>query len=247
MSTAKGHRAEDDGWTVVVPVKALESAKSRLSTVLTSDARRELVLAMATDVLRACLSAPGVRSVRVVSPDPEVRALADRLRVGYVNDPEGAWAALGPDGAPHCVCPDDPLNTALTAALVDITGPAAVVTADLPELTSGQLSGILARAVGYPHSVVTDHRGVGTTMAFWTSPTSSRVSRFGTGSADRFRIDGSAVALPAPEQAARDVDTPRDLSILADREVGPATAAVLRRGSPTLTAHPGAVSATMVP
>lgn len=249
MSTPGGHQHEGDGWTIVVPVKALDRAKSRLSTALSSGARRELVLAMATDVLRACLSAPGVRRVRVVSPDPDVEALAGQLGVEFVRDPGGT--APAPQGAPHGAALSDPLsdplNAALTAALVDIAGPAAVVTADLPELLPQQLAAILTRAVAHPHSVVTDHRGIGTTMAFWTGPATSRVSRFGPGSAGRFRTDGRAVALAAPGQASRDVDTPGDLSTLATREAGLATTRVLRGESLTLPTRPDGVSATMVP
>lgn len=121
------------------------------------------------------------------------------------------------------------------------------MTADLPELLPVQLADILARAVVHPHSMVTDHRGVGTTMAFWTGPATSRVSRFGAGSAGRFRTDGGAVTLPVPGHASRDVDTPGDLSALATREVGRATAGVLRRASVTLPTRPDGVSATMVP
>ena len=51
MSTAEGSATGTDGWTIVVPVKALDRAKSRLDPALPSAGRKALVLAMATDVL----------------------------------------------------------------------------------------------------------------------------------------------------------------------------------------------------
>ena len=72
MSTAGHGGSTADGWTIVVPVKALERAKSRLVPALTADGRRALVVAMAVDVLAACRETPGVARVRVVSADPRV-------------------------------------------------------------------------------------------------------------------------------------------------------------------------------
>lgn len=237
MSTPGGQRSGAGGWTVVVPVKALDRAKSRLSAALPADTRRALVLAMAEDVIRSCQTTPGVRRVLTVSPEPEVEALAARLGVDFV--PEPAPRTVGP--------PADPLNAALATVLTDVDGPVGVVTADLPELRPDDLSAVLTRAADHPHAVVIDHRGVGTTMAFWTGPATERVSRFGPGSAYRYRVDGGAVPLVGPGRATRDVDIPADLTGLVSSAVGQATAAVLRHAPGALRARPGGVSATMVP
>lgn len=56
----------------IVPVGALEGAKSRLSPVLAPSERRELVLSMLDAVLAACAAAESVTAVLVVTPEPEV-------------------------------------------------------------------------------------------------------------------------------------------------------------------------------
>ena len=245
MSTPVGHAtAVDgstvDGWTVVVPVKDLERAKSRLSRVLSPADRRSLVLAMATDVLVACAATPGVARVLVASSDPRVGELARRLRIEVLPDPSPANLRPG----------EDPLNTALVHAIGDVAGPVAVVAADLPELSPSRLGRVLAAAARHPHSIVPDHRGAGTTMAFWTGPVAARVPRFGVGSAARHRAEGGAVAVGGADPSGatgRDVDTPGDLAALDGRAVGPATAAALGTPSPAHPARDPGASATMVP
>lgn len=239
MSTAEGGATGTGGWTIVVPVKALDRAKSRLDPALPSTGRKALVLAMATDVLRACLATPGVGRVRVVSAaDPLVRDLAARVGAEFVPDPP-------PATRPHV----DPLNAALTAALADVPGPVGVVAADLPELRPHHLARILASAERHPHSTVADHRGAGTTMAFWTGAPDSRVCRFGPDSAARFRAGGAVTVGVAADLAAasRDVDIPADLATLSARDVGAATAGALRDPSTRHATHADGVSATMVP
>ena len=54
-------------WAVVVPVKRLELAKTRLS--VRPELRRELALAMATDTVAACRHTDGVVDVVVVTDD----------------------------------------------------------------------------------------------------------------------------------------------------------------------------------
>ncbi|KAA0919506.1 2-phospho-L-lactate guanylyltransferase [Dietzia sp. ANT_WB102] len=239
MSTAGVSEAAVGGWTIVVPVKSLDRAKSRLVPALTGDARRALVVAMAADVLRACRDTPGVVRVRVVSADPRVEDLALRTGAEFVDEPADS-------DSPH----GDPLNFALDRALGDVTGPAGVVTADLPELRPEHLSRILDVASRHPHATVTDHRGAGTTMAFWTGAPATRVCRFGLDSAARYRVEGGAVPIAVKgdlDAAARDVDVPGDLAALPGRSVGPATAGALRDPSVRLLVRANGVSATMVP
>ncbi|MFN3601289.1 MAG: 2-phospho-L-lactate guanylyltransferase [Dietzia sp.] len=239
MTTVTGHGTTDGGWTIIVPVKALDRAKSRLARALPASGRRALVLAMATDVLRTCAATPGVSRVRVVTSDPDVAALARRLRVEIVPEPVGASELS--DG--------DPLNAALTEAIAGVPGPVGVVTADLPELRAPQLARVLAAAAVHPHSMVPDHRGAGTTMAFWTGPAVARIPRFGPDSAARHLSEGGAVPLGEADPsgaAGRDVDTPEDVLALTERDVGEATAAVLRTPSVAQGVHAAGVSATMV-
>lgn len=232
-------RTTADEWTVLVPVKALGLAKGRLAQALPGSGRRALVLAMASDVLAACSAAPGVSSVRVISSDPTVASLADDLGVDVFPDPS---TPPGPG--------DEPLNVALAHALEDVAGPVGVVAADLPELTPSSLGRVLSAARGHAHASVPDHRGEGTTMAFWSGARASRIPRFGAGSAARFRSEGDAVPITDVDSSGvtrRDVDLPADLTALAGRPVGDATARALREHVGPLSAPTADVSATMVP
>lgn len=249
MNTAGDPGSAGDGWTIVVPVKSLDRAKSRLGPALSPTSRRALVVAMATDVITACRNAPRVDRVRVVGTDPEIAQIADHLGAEFVADPGGdpARPVEAPDG-PGVVA-EDPLNTALARAMAGVRGPVGVIAADLPELDSRLLGSILDSASRHAHAIVADHRGHGTTMAFWTGP-ADRVSRFGPDSADRFRHVGGAAALAVDDttwgEATRDVDTPEDIADLAGRRVGRATERALQ-GVPTpLRCRGGAESVTMV-
>ena len=55
-------------WVVVVPVKRLDRAKTRLSTRPAPE-RRALALAFALDTVRAAITCPGVVGVVVVTDD----------------------------------------------------------------------------------------------------------------------------------------------------------------------------------
>ena len=75
-----------DGVTVVLALKALRHAKSRLGDEYHPDADRErLVAAMFTDTVAAVRSA-GHHDVVVVSPDPQVRDLTRRLGARAVSE-----------------------------------------------------------------------------------------------------------------------------------------------------------------
>ena len=62
--------------SVAIPIRGFEGAKSRLGAVLDAEERRELVERLLARVVGAALATPGVTEVLVVSPDPEVLAVA---------------------------------------------------------------------------------------------------------------------------------------------------------------------------
>ena len=74
------------GVWAVVPVKPLRGALRRLTTALEAPVRRELQVAMLTDVLEACAGAPGLEGVMVVTSDPDA---AEPSRRGW---PGRAWS-----------------------------------------------------------------------------------------------------------------------------------------------------------
>lgn len=60
----------------LVPVAALDGAKSRLGEVLDAEERQDLVLRLTRATIRAAIATPGITETLVVTPDDTVRALA---------------------------------------------------------------------------------------------------------------------------------------------------------------------------
>ena len=88
---------------LVIAVKRLSAAKTRLAPVFSAATRENVVLAMLVDTIRAASAVAGLRSVTVVTPD-EVAADAT-LRLG-------ARVLIDPTPAGH----RNPLNNAIAAA-----------------------------------------------------------------------------------------------------------------------------------
>ncbi len=192
-------------WTVLVPVKDLGSAKSRLRGALPAVPHQDLVLALVLDTLAAALACPAVAAVLVVSADEAVAAAA-----------RGAGAKVLPD-------PTTGLNPALDhAAAAAGGGPLAALAGDLPALRGTDLTATLAAATvrGY----VPDRAGTGTTLL--AAPAGVPLApHFGPGSA-RAHARSGAVALPAGASLRLDVDTPADLAAAARLGLGARTGAL---------------------
>ena len=206
-------------WSVVVPVKRLDTAKTRLGEDH-RPARSELALAFATDCLTALVAASRVARVVVVSSDPALRPVADALGVTWLEE-------AGVDG----------LNSAAASALSTLDGPVAVVVGDLPSLTSSAADLALRLAEGAPKAFISDAAGTGTTMLM-ARDARDCVPAFGPRSRARHReagfVDlGLDLALDRDQamdlaRARRDVDTEVDLADALRLGVGPATARALR-------------------
>src|SRR5215469_4880214 len=76
-------------WSLVVPVKLLAQAKSRL-TGLADRRRSQLALAMAADTVAAAIRADAVGAVLVVTDDPEVAEATGDLGATVLADEPGA-------------------------------------------------------------------------------------------------------------------------------------------------------------
>ena len=195
-------------WGVVVPVKRLELAKTRL-TPYGEQARQDLALAFAADVVEA---ARGAAQVLVVTDDERAAA---RL------------SELGAD-----VAPDDPdagLNPALAhgAAVARRRFPregVALLSADLPALRPAELDAALAAAAGYGVAFVADASGTGTTLLA-TAPGRPVEPRYGRASAAAHRAAGAIELTGGWPSLRTDVDTAADLRTAAELGLGPATSA----------------------
>jgi 2-phospho-L-lactate/phosphoenolpyruvate guanylyltransferase len=203
-------------WSLVVPVKVLARAKSRLA-VLAGPHRPALALAMAADTVTAALACPVVDRVIAVTDDAEAaRVLA------------GLGALVTADEPGRGLNPALRHGAALAAARWPRSGIAALA-ADLPALRPAELDLGLREAARWEHSFVPDASGAGTTL-YAARPGARFRPRFGPRSAEQHRSVG-AVELSQPGLASlrRDVDQPRDLTAAADLGVGPHTAAVAAR------------------
>lgn len=198
-------------WTVVVPVKDLELAKSRLEAP-SGRARAELALAFARDTLAAVLATASVAGVVLVTSEPRmVEAAPDGVRV--VPDPgRGLVAALSAG-----------------AGAVE-GGPVALLLGDLPALRPGELDAALGAAADHERAMVPDAEGTGTTLLTAARADLVRPA-FGPGSRAAHERAGHRV-LEAGPGLRRDVDTTDDLAAAVRLGVGPATAAALAALAP---------------
>ncbi|HEY2789396.1 MAG TPA: 2-phospho-L-lactate guanylyltransferase [Gaiellales bacterium] len=184
---------------VLIPLKRLDSAKSRLRSALSGAERRQLMSAMVAHVVRAAVAADAGRVV-IASSDPAARALAAELGVACLSDGGLAWNAglvhargsrLAPAPAVLYLAGDLPLvEPDDVTALVDAGGSATAV-------------------IGRAHD--------GGTNALWVAPAGAVEPAFGThGSAAVHAALAVAaglrpVLLDRPGLA-HDVDTPADLA-----------------------------------
>jgi 2-phospho-L-lactate/phosphoenolpyruvate guanylyltransferase len=203
-------------WSLVVPVKVLARAKSRLA-VLAGPHREALALAMAADTVAAVLACPEVGRVIAVTDDATAAEVLAGLGALVTADTPGR--GLSPA-----------LRHGAAAAAAGWPGSGiGALAADLPALRPAELSLALRAAERWEHAFVPDAAGSGTTL--YTARPGARFSpRFGPGSAARHRAAGAAeVSLPGLASLRRDVDQPPDLNAAADLGVGPRTAAVAAR------------------
>ena len=203
---------------LVIAVKRLADAKTRLASVFAGGSREHLVLAMLRDTIAAARAVSVLHSITIVTPDETAAAAARGLGAEVLPDPT-------PSSDP------DPLNSAILAAAAAVGGRApniAVLQGDLPALRSVELEEALTQGRSHRRSFVADRHGSGTAALFaFGSPLDPR---FGADSAHRHR-DSGAVELTGPWPGLRcDIDTPEDLAAAERLGVGAATAEALRRG-----------------
>ena len=198
-------------WSVLMPVKVLDRAKSRLAE-LAGPRRGELALALACDTVTAVLETGQAARVIAITDDPVAAATLRSLGALVVPDE-----------------PRDGLNAALRhgAAFAAARWPGsgtAALSADLPALRPAELSRALNAAATWPTAFVADAAGDGTTL-YTTAPGAAFRPAFGLASGARHAAGGATeLELKDIPGLRRDVDTPADLRAAAVLGLGPRTA-----------------------
>jgi 2-phospho-L-lactate guanylyltransferase len=134
-----------DPWRVIVPLR-LSEAKSRLASH-TASQRRDLVIAMACDVLTAARGCPSVDDVVLVADQAGLDAVV----------------GAGITGLRLMLDPGLGLNAAIATVARADDRPTAAILADVPCATPEAIGIALAACTDQP-VIVSDAEGVGTTM-----------------------------------------------------------------------------------
>ena len=203
--------AEVSGIGLIIAVKRLSVAKTRLAPAFPAPLREAVVLAMLVDTISAASAARGLEHITVVTP----AAAAAELGAEVLADPT-------PDG--HA----DPLNNALAAAEASVTESIpniVVLQGDLPALQSYELDEAIAAARTHQRSFVADRHGMGTAALFAFG--TALDPRFGRDSSKRHRQSGALELTGAWPGLRCDIDTPEDLAVARRLGVGTATARAL--------------------
>jgi 2-phospho-L-lactate guanylyltransferase len=207
-------------WSLVVPLKPLAVAKSRLAEAAGA-VRPALALAFAVDTVAAALACPEVADVTVVTDDPVTGAELAGLGAFVVADEPAAG-----------------LNAALRHGAGHVRerrpyAPVAALNGDLPALRPAELAAVLREAVrAQERAFLADVAGVGTTLL--AAPPRQLLSpAFGGASRARHLASGAReITLPAVPSVRQDVDTPDDLRAALTLGVGPRTAVFFAAFSP---------------
>lgn len=202
-------------WSLVIPVKRLSAAKTRLAPLPTGR-RADLALAFVHDCVAAALAAPQVSRVLVVTADDAAAESLGRL---------GARIALEPAPAPGV----DRLNAAISFGAgrsrnerPDLR--VGALTGDLPSLRTEELGAVLQLAAALEgSSFVPDAAGSGTTMLLGAAD-GTLDPRFGPDSRSRHALSGAAELFGVGRTVRQDVDTLADLEAALGLGVGVHTA-----------------------
>ena len=211
-------RSDADGDVgVIVAVKRLTAAKTRLAPMFSAPVRGDIVLGMLVDTLTAATRVSAVRLLAVVTPDDVAAAAAADLGAAVIADPT-------PAGHP------DPLNNAIANAervVSESVSNIVVLQGDLPALQPQELAEAIVAARGYPRSFVGDRHGTGTSALFaFGVPLEPE---FGTDSARRHAHSGAIELTGAWPGLRCDIDTPDDLMVARRLGVGAATSQAIGR------------------
>lgn len=193
-------------WAII-PLRGLESAKTRLGPALDAEERLELVIDMATRTLVATRDAAAISGTVLVTADPAAADLARTFgAVTLVQRLPGLNAALREGRA-------EAVRRGATATIV--------VPIDLPAIDAAGLDALLLEIAGVGGdaatvvAIVPDRHGLGTNILY-TAPPEVIDPQFGEGSLAAHRFVGTAAGARLIELGGPlvlDVDTGDDLLV----------------------------------
>ena len=190
-------------WAIV-PVKPLRRGKSRLSGILSLEARTALNHYLLSNTLETLASVSEIEHSLVVSRDPEALTIAREYGARTVQE----------QGSPQ-------LNIALARATLvalnhSVQG-VLIVPADLPLITADDIREVVKRAVDPPVVVITPDRHNQGTNALLISPPGLIQYEYGPGSFQRHcilaRKAGARLEICERGTVALDIDIPEDLEL----------------------------------
>lgn len=195
----------------IVPVRALEGAKSRLGGSLDAEERQDLVRMLLERTIRAAAQVPEIESVVVVSPDPAILELAVQ---GGATPLQQVGEGL-----------NEGLEQAVSWAIAGGASAVLVLAGDLPSVTGVSIGAVVASAAAAASPaqaivvVVPDRHGRGTN-ALLLSPPDAIAFAFGIDSAvahEAAARAAGALSLEVDGPLALDLDLPEDLSLAEER------------------------------
>ncbi len=185
----------------IVPVKALSKAKSRLASKLSEGERRKLVLWCLSRVSEALQGCPEIDRIAVVSSDPDLkRFCVEHNLVLVAEHREGLNEAL-----------EDGLQWAVGVGADRLL----VCHADLPYLSSVDVSRMIARSGSSAVVLAPDRFEVGTNLIFYEPP-GCLPFRFGRESFKKHRDEAKNLGLKVEVYSS--LGTSFDLDTLQDLE-----------------------------
>ena len=197
-----------DAVVAIIPVGTLAGAKSRLGAVLDAEEREELALRLARTTIRAVLDATRIDTVLVVTPDDDVRALAESLGARPIRQRAGGLNR-GIDAGR-----DEALAAGASAVLI--------VPIDLPDVTPAAIDAVAATLDDPARplvAIVADRHGRGTNALLIAPPDAIEPCFGGDSHAANVAAARAAgarlVELDGPLTV--DLDTPDDLLLAEAR------------------------------
>lgn len=187
---------------VIIPVKPLRLAKSRLAEVLTPEERQRFAEAMLSHVLQVVESVPQVTGTLVISRDNHALALAREHGAKTIQE----------SGSPE-------LNKALMRATSIVASwrsdAVLVLPADLPLITPDDVTNIIQLGREYPSVVIATDRNKDGTNALFMRPPGLIEYAYGPGSYYRHAVmardAGTIVHVYESDGLLQDIDLPEDI------------------------------------